>query len=83
MAQQGMHAEEAAKAAGVNVRTACKWLRRFREVDAAGLRDRSSRPHVCHHGTPMATVAQALERRRARQTYRTIAHDLVLACSAY
>jgi transposase len=79
MAQQGMRAEEAAKAAGGSVRTAYKWLRRFREVGAAGRMDRFSRPHVYPHATPMATVAQALERRRARQTYRTIAHNLVLA----
>jgi len=52
-------------------------------LGAAGLMNRSSRPHVCPHATPMATVAQALQRRRDRQTYRIIVHDLVLACRAY
>ena len=43
--------------------------------------DWSSRPHVCPHATASVKVAQALERRRARQTYRTIALDLALAPS--
>lgn len=78
---QGMRAEEAAKAAGVSVRTAYKWLRRFRDEGAAGLMNRSSRPRACPHATPMTKVIQALECRRARQTYRTIAHGLMLAPS--
>lgn len=81
MVHQGLRAEEAAHAAGVSVRTAYKWLRRFREEGAAGLLNRSSRPPTCPHETPAAKVAQAMERRRSRQTYRTIAHDLGLAPS--
>ncbi len=39
----GLRVEEAAQAAGVSVRTAYKWLRRFKEEGSAGLMDRSSR----------------------------------------
>jgi transposase-like protein len=42
--EQGLRVEDAAQAAGVSVRTAYKWLRRFREEGEAGLQDRSSRP---------------------------------------
>lgn len=78
---RGMRAEEAAQALGVSVRTAYKWLRRFREEGLAGLENRSSRPRACPHATPAAMIAQTVERRRARQTYRTIAHALALAPS--
>ncbi|WP_295907182.1 leucine zipper domain-containing protein, partial [uncultured Xanthomonas sp.] len=43
----GLRVEEAAHAAGVSVRTAYKWLRRFKEEGTAGLMDRSSRPRHC------------------------------------
>ena len=36
--------EEAAQAAGVSVRTACKWRRRYLAEEFEGLRDRGSRP---------------------------------------
>ena len=63
----------AAKAAGVSVRTARKWLTRFRQSGPDGLLDRSSRPNK----TP-TTVDEALARRieqlrRARMPMRTIA----------
>ena len=77
----GLRVEEAAQAAGVSVRTAYKWLRRFREEGAAGLADRSSRPHGCPHATPQSIADQVLERRRSRQTYRQIAGDLPVAPS--
>jgi len=78
---QGLRVEEAAQAAGVSVRTAYKWLRRFKEEGAAGLADRSSRPHRCPHATPPTVVAQVLEQRRSRQTYRQIAGRLPVAPS--
>jgi transposase len=40
----------AAAAAGVSVRTAAKWLRRYRDEGVAGLEDRSSAPHRCRAG---------------------------------
>jgi transposase len=65
---QSLRIEEAAHAAGVSVRTAYKWLKRYREEGPAGLVDPSSRPHACPHGTPSAIVAQVLELRRSRTT---------------
>ena len=50
--EQELRVEDAAQAAGVSVRTAYKWLRRFREEGEAGLQDRSSRPRFCSHATP-------------------------------
>lgn len=77
----GLRAEEAAQAAGVSVRTAYKWLKRFRQEGLAGLADRSSRPRHCPHATPSAVVEQVLEQRRSRQTYRQIAEHLPVAPS--
>ena len=78
---QGLRVEEAAHAAGVSVRTAYKWLKRFHEEGADGLVDRSSRPRNCPHATPKAVVEQVLEHRRARLTYRQIAQQLTVAPS--
>jgi transposase InsO family protein len=77
----GLRVEEAAHAAGVSVRTAYKWLKRFRQEGAEGLLDRSSRPHRCPHATAQAVAEQVLERRRARETYRQIAGQLPVAPS--
>ena len=77
----GLRIEEAAHAAGVSVRTAYKWLKRYREEGPVGLVDRSSRPHACPHALPPAIVAQVLEQRRSRQTYRQIAQRLSVAPS--
>ncbi|WP_296247732.1 IS481 family transposase [uncultured Stenotrophomonas sp.] len=78
---QGLRAEEAAHAAGVSVRTAYKWLKRFSQEGPDGLLDRSSRPHHCPHATPQAVVDRVFEQRRARQTYRQIAEQLPVAPS--
>ena len=72
----GLGVEAAAQAAGVSVRTAYKWLKRFREEGIEGLSDRSSRPHHCPHATPQTVADQVLEQRRSRQTYRQIAQQL-------
>ena len=78
---QGLRVEEAAHAAGVSVRTAYKWLKRFKEEGSGGLTDRSSRPRHCPHATAPRIVDQVLEQRRARQTYRQIAEQLSVATS--
>ena len=78
---RGLRVEDAAQAAGVSVRTAYKWLRRFREEGEAGLQDRSSRPKRCPHATSETLLARLVEQRRARKTYRQIASDLGLAVS--
>jgi transposase len=63
----------AASAAGVSVRTARKWLGRFKQEGLSGLSDRSSRPSHTR-----ATVDEALQRsieqmRRLRMPMRRIA----------
>ena len=78
---QGLRVEEAAHAAGVSVRTAYKWLKRFKEEGSGGLTERSSRPRHCPHATAPRIVDQVLEQRRARQTYRQIAEQLSVAPS--
>ncbi len=77
----GLRVEEAAQAAGVSMRTAYKWLKRFREEGEIGLMDRSSRPHSCPRATAVALVEQLIELRRSRKTYRQIAQILGLAIS--
>lgn len=72
----GLRPEEAAKAAGVSVRTAYKWLCRFREEGADGLVDRSSRPHHCPHALPEVTRDRIVAARTERQTYRQISQTL-------
>lgn len=79
--EQGLRVEEAAHAAGVSVRTAYKWLRRFREEGPSGLRDRSSRPQRSPCATPPAVVEQVLALRRERKTYREIALALPVGLS--
>ena len=49
--EQGLRVEEAAQASGVSVRTAYKWLMRYRQEGITGLYDRSSRPRHCPHQT--------------------------------
>ena len=65
----GLRAEGCSTSGGVSVRTAYKWLRRFREEGESGLMDRSSRPHSCPHGTLSDLVAHLIQLRRARHTY--------------
>ncbi|MRH02490.1 IS481 family transposase [Xanthomonas sontii] len=77
----GLRVEEAAHAAGVSVRTAYKWLKRFKEEGAQGLSDRTSRPHDCPHATPRGVVDQVIALRRSRHTYRQIAEQLPVAPS--
>ncbi|OLU23552.1 IS481 family transposase, partial [Pseudomonas sp. PA15(2017)] len=77
----GLRVEDAAQAAGVSVRTAYKWLRRFREEGEAGLMDRSSRPHSCPHETAIDLIAQLIQLRQSRHTYRQIALALGVAVS--
>ncbi|KRE89422.1 integrase [Frateuria sp. Soil773] len=78
---QGLRVEEAAHAAGVSVRTAYKWLKRFRQEGPDGLVDRSSRPHRCPHATSQVIADRVMEKRRARQSYRQIAGQLPVAPS--
>lgn len=67
---------EAAEAAGVSVRTAYKWLARYRSEGTAGLQDRSSRPHRLPSETPADWRAAMLELRGSRMSGRRIAQQL-------
>lgn len=82
MLDGGLRVEEAAHASGVSVRTAYKWLQRFRAEGMAGLSDRSSRPKSCPHALPQAVQAQVIEQRRSRQTYRQISQHCGVGQSA-
>jgi transposase InsO family protein len=79
--EEGLRPVEAAQAMGVSCRTVYKWLCRYRVEGLAGLQDRPSRPQRCPHQTSAKCVAQVIERRRQRQTYRQIALALDLGHS--
>jgi transposase InsO family protein len=67
---------EAAEASGVSVRTAYKWLARYRDEGAAGLQDRSSRPRRMPTRTPEEWRTLILELRASRMTGHRIAVQL-------
>jgi len=66
----------AAEASGVSVRTAYKWLARYRAEGAAGLQDRTSRPRRMPTRTPEEWRTLILELRASRMTGRRIAAQL-------
>lgn len=68
----------AAEAAGISVRTAYKWLARYRAGGEAMLADRSSAPHRTPHATPAAAVDAIETLRRRRMSGPTIAQSLAL-----
>lgn len=81
MIEEGWPAAEAAKAAGVSIRTAYKWLARYRAGGERMLQDRSSAPARCAHRLPDETVAAIEQLRRERRTGPQIAQALDLARS--
>jgi transposase InsO family protein len=72
---------DAAEAAGVSQRTACKWLRRYREEGEAGLVDRSSAPRRVPQRTAPERVEALLALRELRFTAAEIAETLGMAHS--
>jgi transposase InsO family protein len=72
---------EAAEAAGVSERTACKWLARFRSEGEQGLLDRSSAPMHSPSRTPEERVQVIAALRRLRMTGAEIAECLDMALS--
>ncbi|GAA4983491.1 transposase InsO family protein [Nonomuraea thailandensis] len=52
---------------GVSRPTAYKWIRRWRTEGAAGLHDRSSRPHTVPHRTPTPVEAEVCRLRTSRK----------------
>ncbi|HUJ29233.1 MAG TPA: IS481 family transposase [Myxococcales bacterium] len=65
--RQGWTPAAAATAAGVSVRTAYKWLRRFKLEGEAGLADRSSRPRRSPTRLPLEKAEIVLKLRRTRK----------------
>ena len=74
--EHGLRPAEAAQAMGVSVRTAYKWLKRFREQGEGGLMNRSSRPLRSPRALSPGLRRQIIERRHLRQTYRQIGQTL-------
>lgn len=62
--EEGWAVAHAAKAMGISRQCAHRWLRRYDEHGADGLRDRSSRPHRSPRATPPAVVERILACRR-------------------
>ena len=72
---------EAAEAAGVSMRTAGKWVRRYRAEGESGLLDRSSTPELVANATPEDRVQAIAALRRLRLTGPEIAELLEMATS--
>jgi transposase InsO family protein len=66
---------EAAEAAGVARQTAYKWLARYDAEGAAGLEDRSCRPHRLRRKTPRPRVQRMLALRRRKKAAWEIAAE--------
>ena len=78
---EGWSLAEAGAAAGVSVRTAAKWLARYRAEGVDGLLDRSSAPHNVPARTPDQRVAAIAGLRRLRMTAAEIAELLSMPLS--
>jgi len=73
---EGWTVTAAARAAGVSVRCARKWVGRYRREGEQGLRDRSSAPRRVANRTSADKVAVVLALRRLRMTAAEIAETL-------
>ena len=73
---EGQAPRAVAAALGVTVKTVSKWCERFQAEGAAGLVDRSSRPHRLRQPTPDAAVEQIAALRRQRWTGDQIAKQV-------
>jgi transposase InsO family protein len=71
--RRGWDIEEAAEVAGISVRSAFKWLKRFRDGGSASLRDRSSCPHLSPRAIPLKRRQVILRLRQHRMTAAQIA----------
>jgi len=75
MVLDGQTSQAAADVCGVCLRTARKWVARFKAEGLAGLQGRSSRPHKLHRPTPDDVVARIIALRRRRWTGKHIARE--------
>lgn len=73
--REGQAPRAVATALGVDVKTVKKWAARFEAEGAAGLADRSSRPHRLNNPTADEVRARILELRRQRWTGKQIARE--------
>jgi transposase InsO family protein len=78
---EGWTLKAAAAAAGVSVRCARKWVRRYRLEGKRGLFDRSSAPRRVANRTPAERVAAILALRWLRMTAAEIAETLAMPLS--
>src|SRR3954471_14244171 len=78
---EGQALAAAARAAGVSVRCARKWVNRYRAEGELGLCDRSSAPRRVANRTQQARVEAILALRRLRFTAAEIAETLAMALS--
>jgi transposase InsO family protein len=77
--QAGRAKAQVARELGISIKTADKWLRRFEERGAEGLRDLSSRPHHSPQATDEVLKSAVVALRRQRLTLVTIATQLGLS----
>ena len=77
IAQEGWTVTHSAAASGVSVRTAYRWLGRYRGGEKS-LHDRSSAPRRCPHRMADARVAEIERLRRERMTGPAIARALAM-----
>ncbi|MBF1802927.1 leucine zipper domain-containing protein, partial [Alloalcanivorax profundimaris] len=79
--KHGLRPEEAAQAMGVSVRTAYKWLARYRKEGRSGLRNRSSRPYRCPHQIDETRRQRIIQARYKRRIYRQISQETGISVS--
>lgn len=77
--QAGETPRSIAGAVGVSPATVRKWLRRHESEGAAGLQDRTSRPHRLRTRVTSHQIAQVEALRRARQPFWKIAREAGLS----
>jgi transposase len=77
--EQGFTYKAAAERFEVSPKTAAKWVLRYRQSGAAGLSDRSSKPHRCPRQTGFSLLERVLVLRRLRYSGWRIAHEVGLS----
>ena len=77
--QAGETPRSIAGAVGVSPATVRKWLRRHESEGAAGLQDRTSRPHRLRTRVTSHRIAQVEALRRSRQPFWKIARETGLS----
>jgi transposase InsO family protein len=79
--EEGWTVCQAAEAAGLSVRSAYKWLARYRDEGRSGLADRGSRPRRTPRRTPSPVVRRVERLRRRRMTTWEIAAQTAIPAS--